>query len=403
MKRYVSIAWAIFGLIVLSIIIQSVVGLRARAPFPNPFVAVNMLLGGMVVGVFALLGVLIVTRQPQNVIGWLMVLPGLVGIFPSESYIRSFSSAPAQPPLLLTLALWFTYWGWLLLIFPILFIPVLFPTGRPLSRRWRWLIVAGLALSVYFFLIASFQLRFAGGNIDPPMDWSIANPIGLLPDNFVETLLIPFAVGLILITILSFASIFVRYRSAGLVERQQIKWLLYACALFAIIYITRFIISDLPGIMNDFHQMIMNLTYLALPAAIAIAILRYRLWDIDVIIRRTLQYSLVTGLLALVYFGSVLLGQRLAGALTGRQESPLVVVISTLLIAALFNPLRVRVQAFIDRRFYRRKYDAIQTLAAFTQTARDETSLETLEPALLTAVRDSLQPEQAWLWLKKEP
>ena len=147
----------------------------------------------------------------------------------------------------------------------------------------------------------------------------------------------------------------------------------------------------------------MNLTYLALPAAIAIAILRYRLWDIDVIIRRTLQYSLVTGLLALVYFGSVLLGQRLAGALTGRQESPLVVVISTLLIAALFNPLRVRVQAFIDRRFYRRKYDAIQTLAAFTQTARDETSLETLEPALLTAVRDSLQPEQAWLWLKKEP
>ena len=132
---------------------------------------------------------------------------------------------------------------------------------------------------------------------------------------------------------------------------------------------------------------------------LSIAILRYRLFDIDVIIRRTLQYSLVTGLLALVYFGSVLLGQRLAGALTGEPDSPLVLVVSTLLVAALFNPLRQRVQEFIDRRFYRRKYDALQTLAAFTRAARDETRLEALEPALLAAIQDSLQPEQAWLWL----
>ena len=403
MKRLVSVAWAIFGLFAVNIIIQSVVTLRAKAPFSNLFVAVNTLLDGIIVGVFVLLGVLIVTRQPKNVIGWLIVLPGLVGLIPNESYIRSFNSAPSQPPVGLILAVWFTYWNWLLLILPILFIPVLFPTGRPLSGRWRWLIVAGLALAVYFFLIASFQSRFAGVNINPPVDWSIANPIGFLSDPIVETLIGPFLVGMILVTILSFASIFVRYRAAGGVERQQIKWLLYACALFAATYIARFLLSDLQGILDDILRTSLNLTFLALPAAIAIAILRYRLWDIDVIIRRTLQYSLVTGLLALVYFGSVLLGQRLAGALTGRQESPLVVVISTLLIAALFNPLRVRVQAFIDRRFYRRKYDAIQTLAAFTQTARDETSLETLEPALLTAVRDSLQPEQAWLWLKKEP
>jgi hypothetical protein len=400
-KRYKTVAWAIFGLIAVSIIIQSVIGLRARMPFPNLFVAVNSLLDGMVVGVFALLGVLIVTRQPQNVIGWLMVLPGLVGMIPYGSYIRSFSAAPAQPPLLLTLALWFTYWNWLLLIIPILVIPVLFPTGRPLSPRWRWLIVAGLALAVYFFLIASFQSRFTGGNIDPPVDWSIANPIGFLPDSTIETLLIPpFIVGLIIVTILSFASIFIRYRGAGLVERQQIKWLLYACALFAVIYIARFFISDLPGFLNDISKTIMNLTYLALPTAIAIAILRYRLWEIDLIIRRTLQYSLLTGLLALVYFGSVVLGQRLAGALTGEPDSPLVLVVSTLLIAALFNPLRVRVQDFIDRRFYRRKYDALQTLAAFTQTARDETRIEALTPAILGAVQDSLQPEQAWLWLK---
>ncbi len=400
MKRYKTVAWAIFGLIAVSIIIQSVIGLRARAPFPNPFVAVNMLLEGMVVGVFALLGVLIVTRQPQNVIGWLMVLPGLVGMIPYGSYIRSFSAAPAQPPLLLTLALWFTYWNWLLLILPILVIPVLFPTGRPLSPRWRWLIVAGLALGVYFFLIASFQSHFSTTNVNLPLDWSIVNPVGFLPDQTVETLITPFVIGLVLVTVLSFGSIFVRYRRARVVEREQIKWLFYACALFAAIYITTFINSDTQGLMGDIRKTVSNLSYLALPAAIAIAILRYRLWDIDLIIRRTLQYSLVTGLLALVYFGSVVLGQRFAGALTGESNSPLVLVVSTLLMAALFNPLRSRVQAFIDRRFYRRKYDAIQTLAAFTQTARDETRLEALTPALLGAVQDSLQPEQAWLWLK---
>ncbi len=133
---------------------------------------------------------------------------------------------------------------------------------------------------------------------------------------------------------------------------------------------------------------------------LAIAILRYRLFDIDVIIRRTLQYTLLTGLLGLVYFGSVLVGQRLAGTLTGSPDAPLVLVISTLLIAALFNPLRARIQEFIDRRFYRRKYDAMQTLADFTKTARDETQLEVLKPALLEAVQDSVQPERAWLWLK---
>jgi hypothetical protein len=159
-------------------------------------------------------------------------------------------------------------------------------------------------------------------------------------------------------------------------------------------------ISDLQGLMSDIRKTLSNLTFLAVPAAIAIAILRYHLWDIELIIRRTLQYSLLTGLLALVYFGSVVLGQRLAGALTGPGESPLVVVVSTLLIAALFNPLRRRVQAFIDRRFYRQKYDAIQTLAAFTQAARDETRLDALVPALLQVVQESMQPEQAWLWLR---
>jgi hypothetical protein len=197
----------------------------------------------------------------------------------------------------------------------------------------------------------------------------------------------------------SVASLFVRYRGAQIDEREQIKWLLYAGALFAFVYTLTAITS------GDFNSLgwvdlLFVLSILTIPTAITIAILRYRLYDIDIIIRRTLIYGVLSLLLVVVYFISVVLLQQAFRAITG-QDSPVAIVISTLVLAALFNPLRRRVQETIDHRFYRRKYDAQQALSAFAATARDEVDLERLQVELVSIVQETMQPEQTSLLLIK--
>jgi hypothetical protein len=212
--------------------------------------------------------------------------------------------------------------------------------------------------------------------------------------------MMPWLIGLIVLTLLCAAAPFVRYRRATGVEREQIKWLFYACGLFAIVYVPSGL--DLGGTdtyLEGILGVLFTLAIMAIPAAIAVAILRYRLYDIDVIIRKTLVYGALTGLLALVYFGSVVLLQGLFEALTG-QSSPIIIVISTLLIAALFAPLRRSLQRAIDRRFFRQKYDAQRVLAQFAKTARDEVELETLTAELLRVTRETVQPENVSIWLK---
>jgi len=187
-------------------------------------------------------------------------------------------------------------------------------------------------------------------------------------------------------------------------QRQQTKWVVYGAGiafpiLAALIAAYNFLSGFDLVIYDLFAQFLIALAFAIIPISITMAVLRYHLWDIDLIIRRTLQYTLLTGLLALVYFGSVVLLQSTFETLTG-QGSPIVIVISTLGIAVLFNPLRLRIQRFIDRRFYRRKYDAEQTLAAFAAIARDEVDLEKLTASLIDAVAETMQPEQVSLWLR---
>ncbi|MFN2152780.1 MAG: hypothetical protein ACK2T5_14345, partial [Anaerolineales bacterium] len=194
-------------------------------------------------------------------------------------------------------------------------------------------------------------------------------------------------------------SLFVRFHRARGVEREQIKWLFYAAAVFALFYLPSFI-GNTYSENDNLWNMLLPIGMSTFPIAIGIAILRYRLYDIDIIIRKTLQYAILTGLLALVYFGNVILLQSLTENLFGEQ-SPLVIVLSTLAIAALFNPLRSRIQDFIDRRFYRKKYDAEQALAQFAATARDEVDMDQLNAALLQVVEQTMQPESVSLWLQQ--
>ena len=199
-------------------------------------------------------------------------------------------------------------------------------------------------------------------------------------------------------------SLFVRFRSAGRMERQQIKWFAYAGTVLLAGAILLYAGPDSLAVLwiRQLGFALWMIGFVGLPVAIGIAILRYRLYEIDIIINRTLVYSSLTVTLVALYVGGIVLLQRVFVLLTG-QQSTLAVVASTLAIAALFNPLRRRVQGFVDRRFYRRNYDARKTLETFSLKLRDETDLESFNNDLVGVVRETMQPAHVSLWLRPDP
>jgi hypothetical protein len=237
--------------------------------------------------------------------------------------------------------------------------------------------------------------------------WSVANPIGFIPDEWVRALYsMLLQVILAVLAVLCTASLFVRYKHGSVVEKTQIKWIAFASSIFGLLYLVTILTlvatglgwaSDDPVALAV--QLPAGLTGITIPVMIAIAILRHHLFDIDIIIRRTLVYSVLTLTLGLVYVGCIVLSRTLIAPFVGGSE--LAIVASTLAIAALFNPLRRRIQTIIDRRFYRRKYDAAKVLAAFARTARDETDLERLTVEMLKVVDETMQPEFVGLWLRE--
>jgi hypothetical protein len=275
---------------------------------------------------------------------------------------------------------------------------LLFPTGRLPSRRWKWLAWLTVAFISVGVILSAFSPGAYFGSLGP-----IRNPLGI--EGFTNV----YKAVLYTMAPLLFAgvvfSLFVRLHRAVGIERQQLKWFAYAAAgnAIGIILISIPLAIETPRWYEWAATAIFTAAGTAVPISIGIAILRYRLYDIDLLINRTLVYGSLTVMLALVYFGGVATTQALFRALTGQQQQPqLAVVASTLLIAALFTPMRRRIQSFIDRRFYRSKYDARKTLEGFSAKLRDETDLEALNSELVGVVRETMQPKHLALWLRPD-
>lgn len=397
-KRNILFVWIFFGLIAVSNLVAIISLFVSKPPAQRP--SLFELAFPIVPVFFAFVGAVIISRHPRNVIGLVMMIPGLSLTFVIDAYLAPYIIGqylpPSSPSLLFLTILWFSNWNWFLLVTPIMYIMLLFPTGHPLSPRWKWLVYLGIGILGIFILMITFAAELSPGS--GAANWRIPNPIGFLKLEWVDKIVAPLLVVFVLWIILSTVSLFVRFHKARSIERQQIKWLVFAGAIFVLFYAPSFI-GDTYSQAENLWNILLPIGMMTFPVAIAIAILRYRLYDIDILIRRTLQYTILTGLLAFVYFGSVLVLQTIVETITGGQ-SPLVIVLSTLAIAALFNPLRIRIQEFIDRRFYRKKYDAEQTLANFAAAARDEVNLDQLSAALVGVLADTMQPEQISIWLK---
>lgn len=342
---------------------------------------------------FATVGALIASRRPDNRIGWLLSAEGLIYgtlVFAGEYAQYTLLTAPGRLPAGVWLA-WLAHWVWLPGISLLMtFLLLLFPNGRLPSPRWRPLAWLSAVITAHGSILTAV-------NSEPLYNFpSVSNPVGFLGDEGLLGLIMDVDIPSFVVPLIALAcltSLIVRYHRASGQERQQIKWFVYAASLTVVAFGL-----SLAGVFGSWGILLVNLTFLGLPIAMGIAILRYRLYDIDIIINRTLVYGTLTGLLALIYFGSVVVLQGLFRSVTG-QESNLAIVIATLVSAALFQPLRHRLQIVIDRRFYRSRYDAARTLAAFNTRLRDEVDLATLTDELVRVVDDTLQPSYVSLWL----
>src|SRR5215218_3760670 len=390
-----SLTLTVLGLFLL-VVSRSPVGIPVYAGAP---VYDYWLVNTVVAISFSTVGAMITPRlPPQNAIGWIFCSIGVIAgmrLFVSEYAIVTLLAEPRSVPAIMPggeVLAWISSWLWVPHIGLFVLLALLFPDGRLPSSRWRpfgWLV--GVVVVTGTVSVALWPETAAGFDL-------VNHPLGIEgatdTKNPVETIL--YALGLI-----AAASLLVRLRRSRGVKRQQVKWFAYAVAVLATSAILAYVVSELVGVawLEWVSSMLVIVGVVGLPVAVGIAILRYRLYDIDTLLHRTLVYGALTTVLAAVYFGSIVLFQVLFRAFTG-QESQLAVVGSTLAIAALFTPLRRRIQSFIDRRFYRRKYDARKTLESFSAKLRTETDLDALSGDLIKVIEETMQPARVSLWLK---
>jgi hypothetical protein len=393
------VAWVIcalcLGLATIDLVLVALNSSHPDVRIPEPWLAHTVSAVA-----FSTVGAVVGSRRPENPIGWLFCAIGVfaaIVLLSSEYAAFALLAQPDTLPAGLAMV-WIRAWVWVPYVGLFVLLFLVFPDGWPQSRALRWF------ASLVLFVIAcgTILAAFSPGPIDA-IGGAVDNPLGMEALRGVGT---NSAVGpvesvLYVLGIVAAASLFARMRRARGVERQQIKWFAYATVVLVGGAVLAFTVSEATGLswLGEIGFVLTMVGLAGLPMAVGIAVLRYRLYNIDRIINRTLVYGALTATLVALYFGGIVVLQRLFILLTG-EKSTVAVVASTLLIAALFTPLRLRIQSFIDRRFYRSKYDARKTLEAFSAQLRNETDLEALRDDLLGVVRETMQPAHVSLWLR---
>ena len=350
---------------------------------------------------YSTVGAIVASRLPESPIGWLFCAIGLIfGVSHfSAEYVAYALLAPSGSLPAGEVLAWLTSWVWVFGLGLIVFLDLLFPTGRLPSARWRWF----ARFTAIVLLPAAILGALSPGLI---LSSTLHNPLGIEGLPNASKAIEAFMYALIVV---GASSMLGRLRHAGRIERQQIKWFAYATAVAISGVILKNTIYPAVGVMWVWWVGLVLTTVgvVSSPVAMGIAIFRYRLYQIDILINRTLVYAALTASLAAGYIGTIMALQGV-GSLVYQvpfrviigQQSTLAVIASTLTMAALFNPLRRRIQGFVDRRFYRSKYDASKTLEAFSAKLRDETDLEALRGDLIGVVKETMQPAHVSLWLR---
>jgi hypothetical protein len=342
---------------------------------------------------FALVGAVLTAKRAGNFVGWALLLAGvallLEGTLISYGQLSLLAKPEAGLPAGAVVGALATA-VWTAIMFAVFLLLVLFPEGRFRSPRWRrltWLVFGGFAL-------VCFWVTTAPGNLDPALELGKRpNPLGIAHPDVVWIVVLATMVGCLVAVVVAAIDLVLRFRRSRGQERQQFKWLAASAAL---------LVAGLPlaAVFNfsGFGDVLFAAAMAALPISVGVAVLCYRLYDIDVIIRRTLVYGVLTAGLAVCYLGTVLVLQHVFASVAG--GSNLAIAGSTLVVAALARPARSRVQTAVDHRFYRRKYDAERTLLAFSAHLRDEIELDALRRELTSVVAETMQPAHVSQWVR---
>jgi hypothetical protein len=365
-----------------------------RADLVNWF---NILQSGLLVPLLSgIFGTLILRRRIVPGIGWLFLIVGLLS--GGQSFLMEYAIhgtyTRTMPPPGTAIAAWTANFIWIFLYAAQMHLLAIFPNGRFLSPRWKTIIQIPLAV----FVLALFSASLLNAPLSSA--YQIPNPyLQTQPVAAYNTLFLIGVPAMPVAIFLVAGSVLLRFRRSQGRERQQMKWLLVGVLFLSLLTGIGMILNL--GLDYPIGGIMVNASLLAPLIGIGVALLRHQLYDIDIIIRRTLLYTAVSATLALIYFGSVLILQAIFSSVIAAR-SPVFIVISTLVSAALFNPLRSRLQMVIDRRFFRQKYDAQFVLAQFAQRTRDEVALETLTAEMIQVVQQTVQPDHVSLWLKKD-